>query len=641
MAYQSVGLGSSADDGGGDTLRSGGTKINANFLEIYNLLGDGSDLTSGLGISGSQVTLTTPIIAEIDSSSTITLDATTDIVLDADGGDIFFKDAGTTFGSANNNSGNLIVKSGTTTALTFSGANATVAGTLASGAITSSGVVTGSGFTVGSAVITEAELEQIDGITAGTAAASKALVLDSSTNISGIGTISSGAITSSGVVTATGFTIGSAVINEAELETIDGITGGTVIASKAVVVDANKDIGIIRNLTIDGTFSDGNYTFDTSGNVSGLGTIGSGAITSTGVVTATGFTIGSAVIIEAELETLDGITAGTAAGSKAVVLDANKDIGTLRNITLSGELDAGSLDVSGNADIDGTLEADAITVDGVTLAEYIADTTGAMVTSNTETGITVTYEDGDNTLDFALGAAQTTITSLLATDIKIGEDNDTKMDFETANEIHFYASAAEQVYVADGVFGPQTDSDVDLGTTGVRWKDAFIDTVTTTGAITSAGLVTAGSLNLGDDTVTTLKSGTYTPTWVAASGTAPAIGNGSLTGRYTQIGSLCHVLIKIYFGSSSTFGNGGVLRFGLPFTAATISGMAHVGSGSYIINDSGTGTTGGTVELGSALAYITLNCNPSGTVGATLATNAVPLTWANGDSLTVECLYEV
>jgi hypothetical protein len=75
-------------------------------------------------------TLTTPVIAEIDSGSTITLDATTDIVLDADGGDIFFKDAGTTFGSATNTSGNLIIKSGTTTALTFSGANITAAGNL-------------------------------------------------------------------------------------------------------------------------------------------------------------------------------------------------------------------------------------------------------------------------------------------------------------------------------------------------------------------------------------------------------------------------------------------------------------------------------------------------------------------------------
>tara|TARA_R100000655_G_scaffold21732_3_gene44306 strand:- start:434 stop:3142 length:2709 start_codon:yes stop_codon:yes gene_type:complete len=84
-----------------------------------------------------------------------------------------------------------------------------------------------------------------------------------------------------GVATVGGLTIGSAVINEADLEQIDDLTAGTVTASKAVVVDSNKDIGTFRNITIDGTFSDGNYTFDTSGNVSGLGTIGSGAITAT------------------------------------------------------------------------------------------------------------------------------------------------------------------------------------------------------------------------------------------------------------------------------------------------------------------------------------------------------------------------
>ena len=83
-------------------------------------------------------TLTTPVIVEATSGSTITLNATTDIVLDADGGDVFFKDDGTTFGSATNNSGNLIVKSGTTTALTFSGANVAGAGTLSATTITAS-----------------------------------------------------------------------------------------------------------------------------------------------------------------------------------------------------------------------------------------------------------------------------------------------------------------------------------------------------------------------------------------------------------------------------------------------------------------------------------------------------------------------
>ena len=68
---------------------------------------------------------------------------------------------------------------------------------------------------------------------------------DSST-LSIDGAVASGAITSSGVVTATGFTIGSAAIVEAELETIDGITAGTVAASKAVVVEANKDIAWLK-----------------------------------------------------------------------------------------------------------------------------------------------------------------------------------------------------------------------------------------------------------------------------------------------------------------------------------------------------------------------------------------------------------
>jgi hypothetical protein len=109
-----------------------------------------------------------------------------------------------------------------------------------------------------------------------------------------------------------------------------------------------------------------------------------------------------------ELNLLDGITAGTVSASLAVIADSNKDISGFRNVTLTGELDAGSLDISGDADIDGTLEADAITINGTTLAETISDTVGAMVGSNTETGISVTYDDADNTLDFVIGSTSIT-----------------------------------------------------------------------------------------------------------------------------------------------------------------------------------------------------------------------------------------
>ena len=108
---------------------------------------------------GSVATLT-----EIDSGSTVTLDATTDIVLDAGGGDVFFKDDGTTFGSATNSSGNLIIKSGTTTAATFSGANVTFAGTVGSGAITSSSTIEGTTITATTAFVPDAA----DGATLGT-----------------------------------------------------------------------------------------------------------------------------------------------------------------------------------------------------------------------------------------------------------------------------------------------------------------------------------------------------------------------------------------------------------------------------------------------------------------------------------------
>ena len=47
MAKQAIGIGSSANDGTGDTLRQGATKIQANFDELYAILG-GDSLASGV-----------------------------------------------------------------------------------------------------------------------------------------------------------------------------------------------------------------------------------------------------------------------------------------------------------------------------------------------------------------------------------------------------------------------------------------------------------------------------------------------------------------------------------------------------------------------------------------------------------------
>ena len=322
---------------------------------------------------------------------------------------------------------------------------------------------------------------------------SKAVFLDADGDVTlGANLDVDGNLTVTGTTTFNG---GTLTLGNADTDNI--VFGGEVDSDIIPDDDGTYDLGSAskewQDLFIDGTANIDALVADTAdingGTIDGavIGGASAAAITGT-AITGTSFVIGSANIAEAELEQIDSITAGTVAASKAVVVDANKDIGSFRNITLTGELDAATLDVSGDADIDGTLEADAITVAGVALATFVRDTVGTnMVSTNTETGITVTYDTSNDNLDFAINAAQTTITSLLATDIKIGEDDQTKIDFETADEIHFYAANVEQVYLGDNIFGPQSDSDVDLGSTGVRWKDAFIDTVTTTGDLTVGG----------------------------------------------------------------------------------------------------------------------------------------------------------
>ena len=109
-----------------------------------------SIVTTDDSAAAANITITADGTFEADGT-TITLDSSGDVVLDAGGADVVLKDDGTTFGSLTNSSGELVIKSGSTptTAMTFSGANVTFAGTV----------------TIGSAGISEAELEILDGAT--------------------------------------------------------------------------------------------------------------------------------------------------------------------------------------------------------------------------------------------------------------------------------------------------------------------------------------------------------------------------------------------------------------------------------------------------------------------------------------------
>ncbi len=191
----------------------------------------------------------------------------------------------------------------------------------------------------------------------------------------------------------------------------------------------------------------------------------------------------------------------TVPASKLIFEDASNDVTIGRNLTVTGDLTITGDDITMNTNTSGAaLIGDGTNFNPVAISGDITiGTTGtaaigsgvivnADINSSAAIAMSKTaFTAGDgvslSTNTLSVDAAQTTITSLLATDIKIGEDNETKIDFETADEIHFYAANAEQVFVSDGVFGPQTDSDVDLGTNSVRFKDAYVDSVTVTGDV--------------------------------------------------------------------------------------------------------------------------------------------------------------
>jgi cytoskeletal protein CcmA (bactofilin family) len=101
---------------------------------------------------------------------------------------------------------------------------------------------------------------------------------------------------------------------------------------------------------------------------------GSGAVVEIGS-NPSSLSIGGAAVTStpAELNYNDtGAAVGTVVASKTVTADSNKDVSSFRNITLTGELDAGSLDVSGNVDIDGVLETDALSLNGTTVTATAA-----------------------------------------------------------------------------------------------------------------------------------------------------------------------------------------------------------------------------------------------------------------------------
>jgi hypothetical protein len=129
-----------------------------------------------------------------------------------------------------------------------------------------------------------------------------------------------------------------------------------------------------------------------------------------------------------------------------------------------------------------------------------------------------------------------------------------------------------------------------------------------------------------------IEATTYTPTT-----TGITLGNGTLTGRYTRLGKM--VWVGVQFGLGSTSAITATPSFSLPVNAQAGSNAT---ASSVTILDAGVTFYRGSVEITTTLAYpfvdvanATYLNSPTQNISPT-----VPMTWANGDNLKFQLVYE-
>lgn len=127
----------------------------------------------------------------------------------------------------------------------------------------------------------------------------------------------------------------------------------------------------------------------------------------------------------------------------------------------------------------------------------------------------------------------------------------------------------------------------------------------------------------------------YTPTW-AASGSAPAIGNGTIAGRWQRLFDRWHAIsIKMTFGSTTTFGTGNYtlsLPSGMGNAVATSIGRIAISASTNYFGTANVYNASAVIVLGS----VTSGSNPS----MTNVTPTVPVSLASTNSIAVSIVLE-
>jgi hypothetical protein len=261
------------------------------------------------------------------TSGEFTIDSSADIVLDADGGNVELKDAGVQYGSLTNTSGNVIVKSGTTTMLTGAGASATFAEDV----------------TVTRDVDIDRNLN-VDGTTE----------LNSNLGVDGNFRVGSSNTSKFDVAADTGNT---QIDGTLEVDGTAGIDGDLRVGTNKFNVTASSgNTQIDGTLEVDGTAGvDGNFRVGSSGGDKFNVTAASGNTQIDGTLNVDSTTTLNGTTIDGNLDLNGSVDVSTNATIHGV-LDVD-GVSNLDVVDIDGAVDmASTLQVDGNTTIDGVLD---------------------------------------------------------------------------------------------------------------------------------------------------------------------------------------------------------------------------------------------------------------------------------------------
>ena len=378
---------------------------------------------------------------QIDANGDLTLMSQVgDVILNAAGGDILLQDSGTQYGALTNNSDNLIIKSGSTTNLTMSGANLTTAGT----------VTTGGNITVGGTKINRTGALTLDvssgiSLDAGTGivylkdnnhtygsfrnpAAKKTLDIYSGTTQAVVFDSSGGADFQDNLTVQGISYLDSAVVD-----------GDLLVTDSAYIGDNLEVVGNLKigNNKFNVTASSGNTQIDGNLNVDGVTTLDSATVDGDLTVTDSAYIV-SNLDIGGNLD-VDGQTQ-----LDHLNVDGST---TLNGVTIDGTLDLnGSLDISQNLTVHGISTLDSAIVDGdllVTDSAYIMS--NLAVGGNTELdgtlGVDGNFRVGSDKFNVTATNGNTQIDGTLEVDGTAGVDGNFRVGSAGANKFNVTAAS--------------------------------------------------------------------------------------------------------------------------------------------------------------------------------------------------------